>query len=127
MCEPAKRGAHPLKLLDLRIQFGNALARELARAGAIVGRIQRQKLTDLLERETGCLRRADEAKAAGVIGAVAPDAASGASPGRPVWLVQQTATLIVAHRFDADAALARERRDRHAGHALTPYYGTDPI
>ena len=51
-----KRVARPLHLCNFRVQRGDALAGEFAGTGTVVGRIQRYKLGDLLERKPGRLR-----------------------------------------------------------------------
>jgi hypothetical protein len=86
-----------------------------------------QQLGDLLQREPRDLGRADEMEPANLIRTVTTDTA--ARPG-VVWSigrVEEASALVVADRLNPDVALPREPRDRHAGHVLTPYYGTDAI
>jgi hypothetical protein len=49
--EPLERGAGGFELGDAGGEGGEALARQLADAGAVVGAVERQQLADLLERD----------------------------------------------------------------------------
>ena len=78
-------------------RIGAAIARRFGRAGWHV--------------VIHCCRSYGEAQAACLVGAVVADAAG---PGllRP-GIGQQRPTLIITHRFDADAGAAGELRDAH--------------
>lgn len=127
MSETAQRGAYALKLLDFGVQRSNPFAGKLACAGAIIGRIKRQQLADLLEREARALCRPDEAQPANIFWAISTNAASRSGVVGSVGRIEKAAALVVTDGLYPHVTFAGEPRDRHAAHALTPYYGTDAI
>jgi hypothetical protein len=94
-----------LEFRDPAVQSGHALVGQLAGSGAIVARIQIKQFLDLFEREARGLRLLDEAEAAQVLGTVAADSIV------TRWRVEETATLIVAHCFDAHPACCGKLSD----------------
>ena len=92
-----------LQLGDLGVQRPDALRRQLAGTGPILGGVQGEQLGDLLQREPCRLRRTDEPQPADIRLTVAPDAAAVTSAVGAFRRLQQPAPLVVAHRFDADA------------------------
>src|SRR4051812_29346838 len=103
--QPLERGAGGFELGDAGVEGGEALARQRADAGAVVGAVERQQLPDLLEREARRLGAADETQAPHILFAIAPDAAAIRRH------VEQPAALIVTHRLDADPGRRAEAGD----------------
>ena len=89
------------QLGDLAVDGGDAGPRELAGAGAVVGRVEVEQLLDLGEREAGGLGAANEAQALEVDLAVAAHRAR-----RPRGFGEQPATLIISDGFDPTPAAA---------------------
>src|SRR5438067_549608 len=101
-----------LQCITRLFQLGNAgverhqaFVREGPHARAVIARIEIEQLLDLLKRETGTLRLLDKAKAAHILGTVAADSVV------PRWRLQESASLVEAHRFDANTTRCGEASD----------------
>src|SRR6188768_4229571 len=110
-----ERLAGAFELGDPGVERLDAAARHRAGARAVVGAVEVEQLGDLLEREPGGLRRADEAQPARFVGAVVADP-RGAGLVR-ARIGEQAAALVVAYRLHADARAAGELGNTHRGHA----------
>ncbi|KTF70276.1 hypothetical protein ATB93_05350 [Sphingomonas sp. WG] len=102
-----KRRARAIEFLDFYVQGSNLLAGKLARLRTIIGRVQHEQVTYLFKSESRGLSRADEAKPAHIFGPIAPDPAARSGSLRTLGRVEESASLIIANRLDADATLTR--------------------
>src|SRR4051812_21326434 len=103
--EAFERGAGGFELGDACVEGGEALARQRADAGAVVGAVERQQLADFVEREARRLGAADEAQAPHILLVIAPDAAGARRHS------EQPAALIVTHRLDPDSGRRAQAGD----------------
>ncbi len=101
--------AHALQVLQLRLDLVKPLGGDGPDSGAVFTILERQQAGDLVEREAEFLGALDEADAIDQIDRVAAIATV------PVRHRQQVSSLVVAHRFDADAGAPGEMSDGQGG------------
>jgi hypothetical protein len=110
-----------LQFRNFSIERHDPRLRHNARFLPVIGCIQGEQISNLVQSKSSCLRLPDEAKPAQVIGIIATDAAAA------IRLGKQSPTLIEAYGFNAYAARYRKFSNRHCIQGLTPYYATEPI
>ena len=121
MGKTAKRIARSLELAYAQVERFHPCIGQLARPGAVVGRVQLKQLPDFLERESGGLGLPDETKTAKLFGPIAAD--------RPIAgrSLKQAAALVKADRLHSDPARRCERPDGERMRPLTLYHSTGAI
>lgn len=112
LCQVTQRRARALETYDFLIDRGETLVGERMDALAVVSGVERQQLGDLRQGKSSRLRGADEAQPTDIVVAIAPDAAAKAGRRTAFRRVEQTAPLIITHRFNANPGAAGEGTDR---------------
>lgn len=102
-----QRAAHTPEFVNPAFDLGEFVLGQSLYAGPVTRRLNEpKKLADLPQRETECLRPADETKSLHRVQMILPVTALG-----PRWLGQQPFAFIKADRLDADTRDPR-RADR---------------